>query len=157
VAPGSPPVRSFPEAIACAVRGFRHASRTQRHFRAQLLIAAGALFFAAWAGVSTVELAVLAVTVAVVLGAELLNTAVEMLTDLLHPDRGPAAAGVKDVSAAAVLIAAGLAAAVGLLVLVPRVIELSPPTVRGIPLVLGVLCLLILVAGALRARSPSRL
>jgi len=104
-----------------------------------------------------VELAVLAVTVAVVLGAELLNTAVEMLTDLLHPDRGPAAAGVKDVSAAAVLIAAGLAAAVGLLVLVPRVIELSPPTVRGIPLVLGVLCLLILVAGALRARSPSRL
>ncbi len=103
------------------------------------------------------ELAVLAVTVAVVLGAELLNTAVEILTDLLHPDHGPAAAAVKDVSAAAVLVAAGLAVAVGLLVLLPRVIELSPATVRGIPLVLGVLCLVILGAGAVRARGPSRL
>jgi hypothetical protein len=104
-----------------------------------------------------VELAVLAVTVAVVLGAELLNTAVEMLTDLLHPDHGPAAAAVKDVSAAAVLISAGLAVAVGLLVLLPRVIELSPSAVRGVPLVLGMVCLLILAAGAVGARRPSRL
>jgi diacylglycerol kinase-like protein len=95
--------------------------------------------------------------VAVVLGAELLNTAVEILTDLLHPDHGPAAAAVKDVSAAAVLISAGLAIAVGLLVLLPRVIELSPSAVRGIPLVLGVVCLVILAAGAVRARRPSRL
>ncbi len=102
------------------------------------------------------ELAVLTVTVAVVLGSELLNTAVEMLTDLLHPDRGPAAAAVKDVSAAAVLLTAGLAVAVGLLVLLPRVIELAPSTVRAVPLVLGGLCLLILAVGAVRARGPSR-
>jgi diacylglycerol kinase len=149
-------VRSFPEAVACAVRGLRHAARTQRHFRAQLLIAAAALLFAAWAGVSTIELAVLAVTVGLVLGAELLNTAVEMLTDLLHPDRGPTAAAVKDVSAGAVLAAAGLALVVGLLVLLPRIVALSPTAARGIPLVLGVSCLIILVAGAVRPRRASR-
>ncbi len=156
MAAGSAHVRSFPEAIAFAARGLRHAARTQRHFRAQLLIAAGALLFAAGAGVPRVELAVLTVTVAFVLGAELLNTAIEMLTDLLHPDRGPAAAAVKDVSAAAVLVAVGLALAVGLLVLLPHVIEPSPTTARAIPLVLGALCLIILVAGAVRSRGPSR-
>jgi diacylglycerol kinase len=156
VAQKSLPVRSFPEAIVCAVRGLRYAARTQRHFRAQLLIAAGALLFAAWAGVSTIELAILAVTVGLVLGAELLNTAVEMLTDLLHPDRGPTAAAVKDVSAGAVLAAAGLALVVGLLVLLPRVVALSPTAARGIPLVLGVSFLIILVAGAVRPRRASR-
>jgi len=154
VAQGRPPVRSFPQALACAVRGLRHAGRTQRHFRAQLVIAALALFFAAWAEVPLVELAVLAVTVAVVLGAELLNTAVETLTDFLHPDHSPAAAAVKDVAAAAAMVAALLALAVGLLLLLPRVIGLSPAAARAVPLVLGLLCLALLAAGVV-GRSPS--
>jgi diacylglycerol kinase len=141
-------------ALACALRGLRHAAHTQRHFRAQLVIAAGALLFAAWASVSTVELALLAVTVGLVLGAELLNTAVEMLTDLLHPDRGPAAAAVKDASAGAVLAAAVLALAGGLLVLLPRSIPLSPAAARGIPVALSILCLLVLVVGAVRHQAP---
>ncbi len=156
MAQGSPPVRSFPEALACAVRGLRHAARTQRHFRAQLIIAAGALLFAAWAEVPPVELAVLAVTVAVVLGAELLNTAVENLTDLLHPDHSPAAAAVKDVSGAAAMVAALLALAVGLLVLGPHVVRLSPAAARGVPLGLGLLCLVLLVIGTLRRRPSLR-
>ena len=144
-------------ALACALRGLGHAAHTQRHFRVQLLIAAGALLFASWAGVPAVELAVLAVTVALVLGMELLNTAVEMLTDLLHPDHGPAAAAVKDVAAAAVLTAAVLALAVGVLVLLPRALPLAPPTVRAVPVVLSLLCLVVLVWGlAPRRRPPGR-
>jgi diacylglycerol kinase len=155
VALGPPPVRTFPEALACALRGLRHAARTQRHFRAQLVIAAGALLFAAWASVPTVELALLAITVGLVLAAELLNTAVEMLTDLLHPDRGPAAAAVKDASAGAVFAAAVLALAVGVLVLLPRVVPLAPGASRGIPVALSILCLLVLVTGAApRRRTP---
>lgn len=153
---GPPPVRTFPVALACALRGLRHAARTQRHFRAQLVIAAGALLFAAWASVPTVELALLAITVGLVLAAELLNTAVEMLTDLLHPDHGPAAAAVKDASAGAVLAAAVLALAVGLLVLLPRVIPLSPGAARGIPVALSILCLIVLVAGAAHRRRTLR-
>ncbi len=141
-------------ALACALRGLRHAARTQRHFRAQLVIAIGVLLFAAWASVSTMELALLAITVGLVLGAELLNTAVEMLTDFLHPDRGPAAAAVKDVSAGAVLAAAVLALAVGLLLLLPRIIPLSPAAARGIPVALSILCLLVLVVGAVRHQAP---
>ena len=153
--PGPPPFRSFPVAVACALRGLSHAARTQRHFRAQLVIAACALLFAAWARVPPVELAVLTVTAAVVLGAELLNTAVETLTDLIHPDYSPAAAAVKDVAAGAALGAAVLALAVGLLVLLPRMIR-SPTIAPGVPVGLAVLCLVLLVIGATRRRAPSR-
>lgn len=130
--------------------------QTQRHFRGQLVIAAGALFFAAWAHLSLVELAILVVTVALVLGAELLNSAVEQLTDLLHPERGPAAAVVKDMSAGAVLTTAALALTVGLMVFLPHLAWLPLPSTRGIPLVLGLLCLATLLVGAVRGRGAVR-
>ncbi len=111
--------------------------------------------FATWARLRVVELAVLVITVAVVLGTELLNTAIEMLTDLLHPDHGPAAAAVKDVAASAVLVAIVLATFVGVLVLVPRVLPLPPTGVRGIPALLAILCVVVLAAGAMhRRRGP---
>jgi diacylglycerol kinase (ATP) len=118
----------------------------------QLIIAAAALVFSAWAGLPSVEIALLAVTATLVLAAEVLNTAVEMLTDLLHPGRGPAAAAVKDVAAGAVMLAAGVALAVGLLLFFPRLGGMSHVTARSISLVLAALCLAILVAGS--ARPP---
>ena len=152
--PSSP--RSFPQALACAGRGLRYAARTQRHFRVQLIIAAAALVFSAWAGLPSVEIALLAVTATLVLAAELLNTAVEMLTDLLHPGRGPAAAAVKDVAAGAVMLAAGVAVAVGLLLFFPRLGGVSHVTARSISLVLAALCLIILVAGSARPPRSQR-
>jgi diacylglycerol kinase len=130
-----------------------HAARSQRHFRAQLALAAGVLVFATWARLGVLPVAALLITVAVVLGTELLNTAVEMLTDLLHPDHGPAAAAVKDVAASAVLISVLLATAVGLLLLMPRVIRLSHTGARGIPALLAVLCVVLLAAGSLHRRG----
>ena len=122
----------------------------------QLIIAAAALVFSAWAGLPSVEIALLAVTATLVLAAELLNTAVEMLTDLLHPGRGPAAAAVKDVAAGAVMLAAGVAVAVGLLLFFPRLAGVSHVTARSISLVLAALCLIILVAGSARPPRSQR-
>lgn len=110
------------------------------------------MLFAAWARVTTVELLLLAITVGLVLGAELLNTAMEMLTDLLHPDHGPAAAAVKDVSAGAVLAAAVVALGVGLVVLLPRIIPVSADATRGVVVVLSILCLIVLAVGAMHRR-----
>ena len=153
---GRPPVRTFPEAVACALRGLGHAARTQRHFRAQLAIAAAVLLFGAWAGLEAVQLAVLLITVAVVLGIELLNTALEMLTDLLHPDPAPAAAAVKDVAAGAVLVPVVVATAVGLLLLAPRAIGFAQPGVREIPALLAMVCVVMLAAGTLQRRRAAR-
>ena len=116
------------------------------------MIGAVALLAAAWAGLGALEVAVLAVTTAIVLGAELLNTAIETLTDLVHPDLDPAAAVVKDVSAAAAMTAAALALTVGVLVFLPRLSVLSSLASRGIPLILGLLCVIVLSGGVLWRR-----
>jgi diacylglycerol kinase len=148
--PGRP--RSFPEALACALRGALLAARTQPHLRIQLLLASGALLLAAWAGVSFVELAFLACAIGLVLAMELLNTAVEMLTDLLHPGVDHRAGAVKDTAAAAVLVASALAAAGGAFVFLPHVVVPTPLLLRGLPLLLAAGALGGFLAGAVRAR-----
>lgn len=147
--------RTFPQAVASALRGIRHAARTQRHLRAHLIIAAALFLIAAWMGLSAVEFAVLAVTVGLVLAAELLNTSVEMLTDQLHPNAGSMPAAVKDVSAAAVLTTAVLAAAVGGLVFLPHLISPVSAAVRWLPVILALACLAALLAGASRVGRPA--
>jgi diacylglycerol kinase len=141
--------RSFPEAVRCAARGLRLAARRERHFRAQLVLAACALVFAAAAGLPRIDLAVLALTAAVVLGTELLNTATERLTDLVHPQHGPAAAAVKDVAAGAALLAAALSVAVAALVLLPRLVRLPAAASQFIAGVLALACVVLLAAGGL--------
>jgi diacylglycerol kinase (ATP) len=59
------------------------------------------------------------VSTSVVLAAEFFNTAIEAVVDLSSPSKHPLAEVGKDVGAAAVLIAALAAVAVGLLILGP--------------------------------------
>jgi len=64
--------------------------------------------------------------IALVLVTEMLNTAIEFLCDKVSKEIHPAIKKVKDVSAAAVLIAAIAAVVVGLIVFVPKVLLLLP-------------------------------
>ncbi|HYM68886.1 MAG TPA: diacylglycerol kinase [bacterium] len=144
--------RSFLTSVACAVRGLTGAARTQPHMRAHLGFAAAALATGAWAGLTGVELAVIALAVGLVLAAELANTAIESLTDAVHPDPGPVAAAVKDAAAAAVLIAAAVALCAGAFVLGSRVGVPAAAVDRGLPLLAAAACLVALAAGAARAR-----
>jgi diacylglycerol kinase len=65
---------------------------------------------------STVELLFVMLSIAVVIIAELLNTAIEKTVDLAMPDWHPTAKIAKDVAAAAVFVAAVFAFAVGVVV-----------------------------------------
>lgn len=115
-----PPLRSFAAALAIAARGAAHAARRHANLRAHVAIAGLVLLAAAIAGCSAVELALAAAAIGLVLAAELLNTSIEMLTDLVCPRYDPRAAAIKDVSAAAVLVASGTAAAVAAFILFGR-------------------------------------
>ena len=66
------------------------------------------------------EWALVALAVAGVWTAELLNTAIEALTDLASPDFHPLAGKAKDIAAGAALLAALGALAVGALVFGPH-------------------------------------
>ena len=77
------------------------------------------LVLGAWLGVSPLEWAALLLAIALVLGAEAMNTALEYVVDLAQPEWHPLARDAKDVAAAAVLVCSLGAAMVGLVVFVP--------------------------------------
>ena len=55
---------------------------------------------------------------------ELVNTAIESVVDLVTTERKPLAKVAKDTVAGAVLVAAIMAAIVGLIIFVPRIVSL---------------------------------
>ena len=116
VIPPEKPFR-FIDAVNCAIEGIHHAARTQRHMRVHFVAALLILFATILLGISAMEFAVLALSVAFVLFAELFNTAVEAVVDLVSPDYHPLAKIAKDTAAGGVLVAACGAAVMGYLVL----------------------------------------
>jgi diacylglycerol kinase (ATP) len=60
--------------------------------------------------------------IGIVVVSEMLNTAIEKLTDMVSPEIHPQAKVVKDLAAGAVLMASMVAAVIGLLVFLPKVI-----------------------------------
>ena len=75
---------------------------------------------AAWLNVSVIEWVIIGVTVTLVLVAELLNTAVELLVDFSSKERRNEAMVIKDVAAGAVLVCCLSAVMVGCVVFLPR-------------------------------------
>ncbi|MBE6286774.1 MAG: diacylglycerol kinase family protein [Mediterranea massiliensis] len=69
--------------------------------------------------ISRIEWIIVTGCIGVVIAAELFNSAVENLVDLVSPEYHPLAGRVKDIAAGAVLVSAVSAAIVGLLVFIP--------------------------------------
>jgi diacylglycerol kinase len=112
--------RPWRRKFADAGRGLKVAAGTQSSVRAHLAAAALVVAAAAGFGCSAGEWAVLLLSAGMVLTAELLNTAVELLfRGLPQADRDRVFHSL-DVAAGAVLVASLFAAAVGLVVLGPK-------------------------------------
>ena len=113
-----PLLRSFGFAFA----GVGYLLRTQRNFRIEVVIGAGAIGAGMFARFAPWEWAVLVLTIAMVLILEAVNTAIENAVTLASPSFNPRARAAKDVSAAAVLIAALASVAVGVALFGPRLL-----------------------------------
>jgi diacylglycerol kinase len=113
-------IRSFGYAFS----GIGHGLRTQANLRIHLMAAAGVIIAGALLQVSTIEWAVLAVTIMVVISAELFNTAIEAAVDRAGHEPHPLSQIAKDTAAGAVLIGAIGAVIVGLLIFGPRLLTL---------------------------------
>jgi diacylglycerol kinase (ATP) len=99
--------------IGVALRGEFH---MQMHAVATVMVIGLGLYYQ----LARLEWALVALAVAGVWAAELFNTALEALTDLVSPGFHPLAGKAKDIAAGAVLLAALGAVAVGVLVFGPK-------------------------------------
>jgi diacylglycerol kinase (ATP) len=107
----------FIDSVNCAIEGILYTARTQKHMRYHFLAALVVLCAALFLKVSAIEFMLIALAVSFVLFAELLNTAVEVVVDMISPQFHPMAKIAKDVAAGAVLVAAFGTAVLGYLVL----------------------------------------
>ena len=95
----------------------------ERNMKIHSFAAAVVLLIAWRLGLPPAEKAVLVLTIAAVISAEMINTALEAIMDRVSPEYHPLARLAKDAAAGAVLVLAAAAAAVGWLILWPRLFE----------------------------------
>jgi diacylglycerol kinase len=102
-----------------AFHGWWYVIRTQRNAWIHATITTLVIIVGLWLQLPARDWAVLVLVIALVWSAEFFNTSIEAVVDLASPMHHPLAKVGKDVGAAAVLIAAGAAVLVGLLILGP--------------------------------------
>lgn len=107
-----------------AFEGLKDALLYERNFRIQVVlflfvIVAGFLF-----QISRIEWLVILLCAAIVLSAEIFNSAIEKLCNHVTPEIHPLIKKIKDFSAAAVLLAAIISAIIGGIIFLPKIVEL---------------------------------
>ena len=109
--------KGFVGSLNCAIEGVLWAARTQRHMLVHLLAAVAVLLIALVLHLTLLEFALLSLAIILVLFAELMNTALEVVVDLVSPEYHELARRAKDVAAGAVLVASVGAVIMGYLAL----------------------------------------
>lgn len=107
-----------------AFKGWHSAFKTQLNFRVQCFFAVAAVALGFYLKISTNEWLWISLNITLVLFAELINTALETLVDLVSPGYNEKAGMVKDIAAGAVTIAAINAALSGIYIFAPKLILL---------------------------------
>jgi diacylglycerol kinase len=111
--------RSRFDAFRYAFAGWWYVIRTQRNAWLHAIATITSVAMGIWLNLTLIEWALLILAIGMVWLSEFINSALEAIVDLASPEIHPLARVGKDVGAAAVLIAAATAAAIGLLILGP--------------------------------------
>lgn len=109
---------TFVRSFRYALEGFVTAVTTERNIKVMLAAGACAVVAGLVVGLDLLSWAVVILCCGVVIMAELFNTAVETVVDLVSPEFHPLAGRAKDIAAAAVWVLSTLVAVVGILVFV---------------------------------------
>jgi len=115
----------FGRSLKQAWRGVLHTWRTQAHIKFHFFAGISVLCFAWWWRVSNFEWLILILAIGCVIGAEVMNTAIEIVVDMVQPNFHPLAGMAKDVASGTVLVATIQAVAIGMIVFFPRLLHFA--------------------------------
>ena len=107
----------------CAGRGVAVGMHGQDSFIVHVVMAAIVLGLAWWLRLEAWRCAIVTLCVAGVLSLELVNSSLERIVLVVHPERHPEIGRALDIAAGAVLVMAIGAAVCGLIVLVPPLLQ----------------------------------
>ena len=115
-------IRSRIKSFAHAFSGMRQFVVSEHNARIHLVATIAVIVTGFLLHVSYTEAAILAGVTGLVWVAEILNTCIERLSDVITRERHPDIKLVKDLAAGAVLVAAIIAVVTGLLIFIPKII-----------------------------------
>ena len=107
-----------------ALEGFKHAFKYEQNFIVHSLVAILVIIFGFIFKISKVEWILIIIVIGFVLAFELINTALEALVDLVTNEYKELAKVTKDTASAAVLVLAFASIIVGILIFLPKIIEI---------------------------------
>lgn len=107
-----------------AFEGIFTCIRNERNIKIHCTVAILVVIAGAVLGITPTEWCICLTMFGLVIALELVNTAIESVVDLVTTERKPLAKVAKDTAAGAVLVAAIMAAIVGLIIFVPRIVSL---------------------------------
>lgn len=113
-------IRSFQHAFAGLFYGLKHNQNLRIHFGVAILVIIASILFR----VNAFEMGILGVMILLVLSAEMVNTSIEQMADLITREHREEAKIAKDVAAGMVLVSALGSIIVGILIFVPHVLKL---------------------------------
>jgi len=112
----------FLRALKAAFQGVLTTLKTERNFKIHVTCAIIVVVLGFVMHINRYEWLWLSVSIVLVLAAELFNTALEALTDLVSPSYHELAKKVKDAAAAGVLMMAIFAIICGLIIFLPKLV-----------------------------------
>ena len=108
-----------------AFQGIFNTIRTERNIKIHCAAAILVTIFGIWLQISKTEWMICLILFGLILALELVNTAVEATVDLFTEERKPLAKKAKDAAAGAVLIVAIFAAVIGILIFIPKLLDVA--------------------------------
>ncbi len=111
-------------AFVFALQGLQYAFVNERNFRIEIISVPAVCIAAYVLHISATEWLVVVINIGFVISAELVNTAIEKLCDVVTKEKNPSIKIIKDVAAGAVLLAAFVAFICGLIIFVSAFLKL---------------------------------
>lgn len=116
--------RSFIESVRDCFHGLEYVLINEDNFKREILFGILALIASAILRVNKIEFTIIVITIALVLFAEIVNTAIEQVVDLITKDYSKEAGQIKDIAASGVLVMSFISVVVGLLIFGSKILIL---------------------------------
>lgn len=112
---------SFFHSVAAACHGLFYAFKTESNIRRHTFFSVITILLGFYFSISWVEWCICLLCICLVITAELFNTAIENILDILHPHYHPGIGMIKNVCASAVLLSSIGSFIIGTLVFLPKI------------------------------------
>ena len=117
-------IKKLIKSFKYALEGINYSFNSDQNLTIHFIVALFVIILSLLLQVSSFEMAILGVTILLVISAEMINTAIEKMVDLITNDHKVEAKIAKDVASGMVLLTAMGSIIIGIIIFVPHLIKL---------------------------------